>query len=532
MPNASGQYMGDYATILPDNNQSMMHIYDRLQQAEAQKAAAAAAAQKEDAARRYRLGSYIGNRLNAKNLFSGTAQDPNISGIVSKAQEDAYDALLKGADEVDIMQQVNDAAGKAALLSAKSKEINKSNTAQIAAITKQYPGIDPVALAEVMGHDSFYKQDEKGNWILKDPEEIDQNGVDALELIRMHPDKVIKKGAGISAMVKGMKLEDVGEPSEYNPFTGKRTKIGYKGKIPTEFIGYSDDGKGNMIPDVKHEDYKLPDGSVYIDPSTRKPVKVAAPDVFNRFMGRIDVAMDIEDDVRKDLKAINAVANGMGKPEVTNDGPMADMLRKKYLYDRLQKENQYKLIPEKDRTFDNMMKIKAKEISSGHLSLSRSIHQFNKDKASGKYDDNTQVPMFIDELDKAYGENVTDENGNTVRFVHGFDANDLLAIQGEAASPKDALGNTKKIIQPITIKTKDGRTLTGFPVNSKGNLVNADGTVIDKDRVQTDVLNSVTKETVKRAPVTIRGTARKVVNAFKSAVTPGTKVKGTKKKLY
>jgi len=146
MPDGYMNYTGDEATVLPSNENSLLHFSSLFAQEAQQRQAQKAAQQKAEQERRLRVQTYLGNRLNDKSFNTDATYQGVIDNNLKSINEQANQELNQGISEDQVMSHINDNLLKAKAHVNAVNEGDQNITASLANLSKNNPGLDMAAV--------------------------------------------------------------------------------------------------------------------------------------------------------------------------------------------------------------------------------------------------------------------------------------------------------------------------------------------------------------------------------------------------
>lgn len=533
MPNGNMTYYGDQATVLPSNENALLHFSNQFAQMENQRQAQKLAQQKADQERRLRVQTYLGNRLNSKDFDTNATYQGIINSNLQGINDQANKELNQGIPEDQVMAHINDNLMQVKAHAQNVQEGDKNITASLADLAKKNPGLDMAAIASIAKHDMSYKQNPDGSWVLRSPQEIDPTQNYVADAYHNHYENAYTTDAQNSAaqrLFDAQKLQDEGEEPTYDANHNLVTP-GYKGKLsPLVTIKKDANGKtvykdGKPVIDLAGStNYRMPDQDTdYVDQNGNK-VPVVSDDTFRQYYTGA-LGSGIEKQVKDQLDKVNAAGF-----QISPDSPYADMLRKNILYQTLKGEadNRYKFTtPEnksaqlKHQAFSEGLANARLGIAQANLGISKERLALTKDKADAK--DDPGVQPLTDKYEQSAGQSLTIPlTGQTINYVdvNKIDKGDLHTITNNKSG---MTGDDPNNVKPFDI---NGKKVYIYD-NDNWYGTDADGNpkLIDKDAAFERQLKGVSKSKmgIKKTVV------QKVVDRVKSI---GNKFKGTSQKMY
>jgi hypothetical protein len=428
MPDAQGNYLGDHATVLPDNTQAFLHFSNKFSEIEGRRQAEQQAKLKAEQERQDKLLKTVGDSFK----FEPSA-DPTNDEFVNLTTKGMQTALEIGKEKgPEAMQTfITKYVGSLGGYRQKIKEFGEHLPKQIATASKNLKGIDESYLLELMKDDYFFTTGQDGKKRRKTIEEVINNPeLDVTKYIAEHGDLVWREpNAGAEDFYKSLKLEDVGDERKYDE-KGNSVREGYTGKVPGELVQvkYKDD-KGKPYTETRHEIYKFPDGTPLVDQATKQPVKILPKDIYERMMSRIDIAGPIEAKVKAHLEKEANNFNGQGMQMHGPQSEYAEMLRQKFAFEAADQFNKFELKPDDDKSFERkntllnqkrqaeILKVMKQNANTSLKNFQLREQMYKDKKAKGENPEEEDVDFdFPDVLDVEYGEDVELEDGTTVRM--------------------------------------------------------------------------------------------------------------------
>ncbi len=466
MPTSSGQYVGDRATVLPDNTAALLHFSNQFSQLEAQRRAEKAAQQKAEQERVSKGVSYINNALDPKNFKGADLAQRGINENLS----DKMNELLQwrksnpGADDIDLAQQVQgavkDIKSYADLTNEIQKSITDANSRHI-----DDPGIDSGMGADLMLHDALFTTDEYGNKVLNKSPKARTGDEYYADLLKNHPDKVILPGdPTLRKLLVDAHTQEENIPDTYDT-KGNRTFAGGTVKVPY-YGAKTFDEKGNLKGvKVRTTPYKL-NGQTISEPDANgklQPVEVVDDEMYNSLMSK---PSSISAGVNLELKR--------RYPDVEEDSAMADMLRKKILTEKIGKYGDWAYKPNEDQTakLKNQLRDDARAEEQLRLArednhLAREKFNFDKKKDEKKNLTIDDITPLTESIGNAVGEKHKFLDGKERTFIplNKIDAQDLEMITGNHKTESGEV----KYVDPIEVTREDGTKDKGFYMDDEGN---------------------------------------------------------------
>ena len=529
MPDINGNYLGDQATVMPDNTAAFMHYSDQFVQNEQNRRQQLAAQQKQEQDRQSRVQAGINKDIYNPSYLKNDATNPIIRENMDRMDAEAK-VVYKTKGEAAAIDAINKSAMDLGAGVERIAQTNKSMTDAIAHYQVQHPDWDGASAMHLAATNSWFKKDKDGNLVHKQLGEINPND-DFLENVRngehgadLYHDQASLKET--NAMIDKEKIEDVNQDQTFND-DGSNKVLGYKGKVATRLTDPAlVDGKMQAV--TRNNSYRLPNQKPFFLDNSGNSVQVLPKELHDQFYGSNDGFKAKVDRMVKDELAKPVNLDGKGEMQFSPDSDYADMLRKKFSYDYLnnQLKNKYS-INSVDNSDAEMRKVNAEILANKRFDLSehRSIMQDRKTNAIlDKANANTPInmPDFLGSMNDKYGQDL--ENVQTVRGKastwHVFSPNEpaipaqtgnLRVIPATAdARDLDLIAgkpNTKGV-RPIAPQTftnadgtpvlaEDGKPLKGWSYNPEtGNATGLGGKVIDKATVQREFLNHTKKASI------------------------------------
>jgi hypothetical protein len=528
MPDSSGQYLGDQATVLPDNTNAMLHFSNLFAQKEQQRRAQKLAQERADQQRRIGLQKYLGDKLTSKDFHTNSTYQ----GIVNSGLENisaTAQKLLNELPEDQVYAYLNEALPAVRAKANKANELDANIASQAADFKAQHPDVDLPALISAARADASYKQDKDGNPVLKDlSSEVDP----AYPWLKAAFDKAPENFYNADAAPKAWnsilskdKGKDVNEIPAYDEKQNLKN-IPFKGKVPS-FAAVVKDQNGNVIWDENtgnpkvdipgSHNYRI-DGAEYVDDQGKK-VRVVGDETFSKFYNGA-IKADIEKQVKKVL------SNG----DLSTDSDYADMLRKKLLYDKLVNEatNASSFTTLEGKSFERKNTLLGRELQKAQMQISkhnseRADQKFAWDKTKAGIDANGPKPL-TDKYENEAGKTILNPlTGQMMKFVetNKIDKGELQTITGNKAS--SISGESPDNTQPFDLG--DGKKV--FLIDDNGDWFgkDKDGNLkeIDRDAAYRRQINAGKKGTAEIVAPPKQNKVQKLINTVKKAVTPAKK---------
>lgn len=502
MPDAQGNYLGDQATVMPDNTQALLHFSNVFAQKEQQRQAEKAARAKAELDRRITLQKYLGDKLSNKEFQTNSTYQGIVNSGLEEISTNAI-KMLKDRPEDQVYAYLNQALPSVREKANKANELDKNLALQAADFKAKSPDADLPALISAARVKASYGDDGK----LKDLETgVDpshpylQEAYDANPENFYSPDAISKAWGGLLSKDKP---KDVNDIASYDA-KQNLTNVPFKGKIPS-FAAVVKDVNGKVVwdentgkpkVDIPGSHNYILDGKEFQDDQGKK-VRVVDDLTFENFYHGA-----IRGDIEKQVKKV--LSNG----EFAPDSDYADMLRKKLLYDKLvdKATKSSSFLNTEGKSFERknaltrlVISKEALGLSKSRLSLSEEALQMRKD---GKFQNAGDITDdFLSEVDSKYGQDLEVEDGSVKTKVPGrfwgtnerstptysvrriipvtADQHDLDLVAGKA----NTVG--ERPTKPKEYKLRDGSTVLGYEYDpSTGDATGAEGTKISKDRVQ------------------------------------------------
>ena len=526
MPDAQGNYLGDQATVMPDNTAAFMHYSDQFAQLQQQKNLDKAKEAKLEQERSGRLQTAIHSSIYNPSYLKNDATNPlireNMDSMAANAKE-----VYKTKGEAAAMDFINKSAMDLGAGAEKIAQTNKSMTDAIAHYQVLHPEWDGASAMHIAATNSWYKKDKNGNSVHKELSEINPND-DFLGNVRngehgadLYSDQASLKGT--VAMIDKEKIEDVNRDQSFND-DGTNKVSGYKGKVATRLTDPAlVDGKMQDV--TRSENYRLPNQKPFFLDNTGKSVQVLPKELHDQFYGSNDeFKAKVDRMVKEELgKPVNL--DGKGEMQFGSDSDYAEMLRKKFSYDYLnsQLKNKYS-INSVDDSDKEMRKVHADNLADKRFALSehRSFKQDEKTdallaKANGTAGQGSGINDFLGSMNDRYGEDLTDVEVTPGKkeVSHLFKPNEPAVagkVQNMRIIPITADAKDINIISPIVngrrsippklfngsdgkpLLREDGSQVAGWEVNPEtGNASGKGGAIIDKEATQRNYINHTKK---------------------------------------
>jgi len=365
MPDATGAYHGDEATVLPDNTAAFIHFSDQFQRLEQERRQRLDAEKKAERERNARTQAYIGNAFDPDKFKGADLAQRGINEKLSMTMGKMLQLKRANPDlnDNDLAQMINQEAGRIKSFADKTKEIQASVGKAVTDISQSDPSLDAGAFADLALHDAFFKTDAKGNKTLKEYDEITplQSNEYLASTIKNHKDKILKPGyATLQGLLKDPKTQEDNTEDVYDPKTGDRLLAGATTKLPY-YAQKVVDNKGNITGvKVKTVPYKV-NGEVIKD-HYGKPVEVLPDEFYNTLTQRpSSITAQLETEFEKKY------------PNVDPDGPMADMLKKQIMTELVSNHADWTYKPNKDQSADLKYKLNKDRREEERLRLAEAV---------------------------------------------------------------------------------------------------------------------------------------------------------------
>lgn len=519
MPDSNGKYLGSYAGVLPtDNSAYLQHLHDqfviqeRQRQLDQQKAAEDAQKQQAD------LVKYIGDTLDDANFGTGGENDPNINKRVQEMREKYFDMINKQkVSKPELALSMQRDVNGLAKLSARSKATHEKLKNDIAYITKNMPGINPVYVAEIAGKKAYKKQDEKGNWVDKDWSEIDPTENYAFDVIRDHPELVYAGDQGVQAALKDPKLRRTEVVSMYDDKSGNNLRRGGK-------LSYAYYARPKVDPKS---------GSLLGSEVISEPVKINGKAVTEKIKDPVTgefKEVPIMGLPEEFYRVLTAEPNGFTAaietelirkyPEVDRKSPAAETLRRKIA---LQKAEQYKdeelnLDDVEKEAFNRRKALGAEsranrqlKISEGNAFETKRYHDFmmNKNKPGGQDGDDVAdlVAQYVDKSGQVFANPLNPSETYIAIPTRDVDPGDNDIFSGKS-SGKDA-------VAPIEVGDQ-----TYWLVDQNGDIRGENMQLLDRNAIKERLANKQKSGTSKSLNVGIRQKIAGAYEKLKKTIAP------------
>jgi hypothetical protein len=520
---SNSNYTGDQATVLPDNTNAILHFSSILAQKEQQRQAQQLAEERAEEARKNALQRYLGDKLTSKDFHEAHTFQGIVDTGILKILDDNKAALSSGVpvDQVyaDAVPQVETMRSKA----LRAKELFDNNATGVSNILKHDPYVDAGTLADLTAHNASYGPDGK----LKDLTQVDPSHPYADEAYQkyaslLYSPKMITKAT--DDYFNSQKLADVNEPQQIDA-NGKLIRQGFKGKLPA-FVHVLEDENGKAIlnqdgtPKVDlfgAQYYKLPGETTDYRDDKGQKVKVVSDEVFKTlYQGPFRAGIE------------SKVNDVLTETNLSPDSEYANMLRKKFLYDKLETEatNRYKFTIPEDKSAAVRNQLLGRQLQEANLSLSRQRLDISKDRAAmaklkaANGGDNAPEPLtdnYEGKAGKTIPNPLTGQDMKIIK-VSDIDKNDLQLITGNRVS--SIAGESPDNVKPFDL----GRNGSVFMIDNNGDWYGQDKDgklkLIDREAAYKRQVNYGKKgiPEVKAPPK--KNMVQKVIDKVKQAVTP------------
>ena len=558
MPNGYIDYTGDQATVLPSNTEALLHFSNQFAEMERQRQAERLAQQKLEQQRKAQINSDLAAMYKNPDFKTNSDYQSIIDNGLSGISQQAYKELSSGLPEEVVRQHILDGQLNVRGNAQKVNEIDKNIAAMTTHMTKQFPGVDPAALAMYAKKAAHFKQVD-GKDVLKDFSELNPDDNYVADAYNNHFDKVFPADVQNSAtgrLFDAQKLQDESEEPTYDAHHNLVTP-GFKGKLsPLVTIQRDANGKviyknGKPVLDVAgSSNYRMPDQETdYVDENGNK-VPVVSDDTFRQYYTGA-LGSGIEKQVKEQLNTLNSAGY-----QISPDSPYADMLRKNILYQNLKGEadRRYKFSTPQDKSaqlkhqaFSEAMQRANLSNSNARLGIAQTLLKMKKEKEA-KGDAADYVPDFLGDVNDTYGVDAkVQDNPGKPAVSHWFKPNEpaipptykTVRIIPITADPKDiniiagkpdASGN--RPINPKEFILEDGTKIKGWQYDpATGNAIGDDGVEINKESVQREFLNHIKKGVLNDLNPEQQPTSPLKKAADKVKKITG-KFKGTDKKMF
>ena len=403
MPNAQGQYLGDQATVMPDNTAAFMHYSDQFAQLQQQKNLEQARVAKAEQERTGRLQTAIHSGIYNPNYLKNDATNPLMRENMDRMAAGATE-INKTKGEAAAIDFINQRAMDLAAGAERIAQTNKKMNDELAHHQSLHPEWDGAKASEISATNAWFKKDKDGNLVHKQLNEINPNASFLNDVLNgEHGSDLYSDQASLketTAMIDKEKIEDVNQDQTFND-DGSNKVFGYKGKVATRLTDPAlVDGKMQAV--TRNENYRLPNQKPFFLDNSGKSVQVLPKELHDQFYGSNDGFKAKVDRMVKEELAKPVNLDGKGEMQFSPDSDYADMLRKKFSYDYLnsQLKNKYS-INSVDNSDVEMRKVNAENLANKRFNLSehRSEMQDRKTnallaKSNGKEDNsNIESPL-------------------------------------------------------------------------------------------------------------------------------------------
>ena len=525
MPDAQGNFLGDRATVLPDNTNALLHFSNLFAQKESQRRAQKAAQAKAEMDRRMAVQKRVGDLLTNKEFQTGTDFDKIIFSGLGNLGNKANDMFNEGASAEQVQMFVNQGLPGILSTAGRAKQIKAEQAAQLAEFQRQHPDADAAAIGSIAATKAYYTKDKDGNPVLKDINMVDPKHPWIQEAYEENPDLAFREDAITAAWdkIRQAKPKDANQIATYDK-DQNLTDIPFNAKIhPSAAIVKGPDGKvlfdkDTGLPQVDilgSHNYQI-DGQDYRDDHGQK-VKVVDDNTFsNLYHGAIKAG--IEKDVKKIL------SNG----DLSPNSEYADMLRKSLLYDKLKdvatKSSSFTTL--EGKSFERKNAIIGRDLQRAQLQLSRhssalADQKFNWEKAKASIGGENGVQPLTDKYEAKAAKKIIDpQSGQPIRFIEtkDIDKGDLQIITGNTpstAADEASSDNTR----PITLGAKKV-----YLLDDNGNWLgeDKDGKLkpIDRDAAYRRQFNQGDKGNAAIVAPPKKTVIQKTIDRVRKAVTP------------
>ena len=545
MPNAQGQYLGDQATVMPDNTAAFMHYSDQFAQLQQQKNLEKAKEAKLELERNGRIQTAIHTNISNANYLKNDATNPLMSENMAlfSAQAKVIDKTKGESAAMDFINQ------KAMDLGAGAERIaqtNKKMTDDIAHYQSLHPTWDGRKAIELAATNAWFKKDKDGKLVHRGLDEINPND-DFLGNVRNgeHGADLYSNQASLAetnAMIDKEKIEDVNQDQTFND-DGSSKVLGYKGKVATRLTDPAMvDGKMQAV--LRNENYKLPNTKPFFLDNSGKSVQVLPKQLFDQFYhGNDGFKAGVDKRVKEEL-AKPANIDGKGEMNFSPDSDYADMLRQKFSYEDLndQVKNKYS-INSVDDSDKEMRKVHAEKLADGRyaLSLRHEAEQAKKTDALLAKANGGAMPINIESpLTK-----VARENSKILKVadaINPFNSVDKTVVYKSDVDPKvyniikgnDKNGAENEPVTPFV----DNAGKEYFEVNPATGSWEGSKGQYEVGATKDNLLNSFSKDALGKTSYATNGevtntpakksVVQKVIEKVKAAVAPKAAAEKTK----
>jgi len=509
------EYSGDQATVMPDNTNAMLHFSNQFAQKEVAKQAQLAAQQKADQERLARLNKKYSDGFDAKNYV------PFLEKELNSTKASIQKMIKEGASESDIYDAIDQGSSRLTMANQRIKNFETTSKESIAALSKNDKFFDQQgALAHISGRNFYQKLDANGKWVDKTADELDDTKDYITQAYKENFPDLYSETSSANALTATLKDEEIQEldiPTEYNE-DGTVKKLGVKAKLPTGLVGKVEAPDGKVGYEVYNQNYRLPGEKQDLLDEKGQPIKVVSDPIFKKYYNGA-IGAEIERKVLKELEKSATSTDGKDKPKFSQESDYADMLRKKFLFEKLQEnvKDKYVVNPGEDKSFEKQMAAKGLQIREANLQIAKTRNNrdaekfaFEKKKYRDKEGNEKVVEPYTDRVVKEHGEEVEIPNsgGKKITYVDvkNIDPASLRYIVGDKPSKTPGAPSSGPTVKPMKIGNREV-----FAVDENGNWYGDGNQMINREEAYKRQIDELEKNDQIIKPPTF---IKKVTNAI------------------
>ena len=351
MPDAQGQYQGDWAATMPDNTANIMHMADQYAALNQQRQSAAAKAAADREKQNNDLVKYTGDQINQGLAKGVNPASQFVSEKISEALKKRYAQLSeanKSGKEINFAEYasgISNDVKEISSLNGYSQKISDDidKTVEGLSLTPEQKS-KVIALAK---HDAFYSTDPETGIKRIEPSKWNKNAT-ASELVMGSLDRnfgMVASEEGVdqnlSANLKKLEKVPQGKTSVFNA-NGDVESVGYEGEITKAQEVYTDEN-GKPAVRTRSEPVLLPNGKPLTNPDGT-PKMTIADDLQEEFLSNLSNQLIVKKQLAEKIGDINQARSeentrrkSMGLPPIpmiTGDSEEAKVLKSDIILER------------------------------------------------------------------------------------------------------------------------------------------------------------------------------------------------------
>jgi hypothetical protein len=426
---------GDWAVVLPDNSDQLAAIYaqqqarqDRLQQQEIQ-------AKKEEQARQGVLMNTLGDAFADKDYLTGTQYDPFVRKNLAEVRQKFASEIKAnpGMSQADFQFRIQKEMGNLGSLAAGVKTIRQSIKENASKLSQM--GIDGPTAEKLAMDRAIYKRDDKGNKVLRSPDEIDPSKDYLSEVMNENPELLVNRQKAFGDFLKSARPYEVKDE-----LTTENNGVTKKWNSDLKLYPFQEIAQDNGKPLLGK------DGKPFVRTKSQR-VKYQGQDIdlideqtFQEITSNPAIKLAIEAEFKDQAKG------------VPNGTPEAEIIKRKIVYDRLNREQPILNSFKSAQTESSLRE----GLDAGTVLTAVQKAQLQQQKQNEKKDkyDNSSIGLTLRAL---AGDNTIYGKGKFIEG-EGFDITDQV---GQLNLGKDQIGKSdyakKVIVNP------DGNTIKIYP---------------------------------------------------------------------